>query len=141
MLDALIAEAVKTRAATEAEIIATLIDGYPDGAGKDVYIKLYEGIYGRKLTEQAAEAWVEKAGRRWTEAETYALGNKLGVNWSKISRWEWYAVMNMMYSVYNGIGDRIEVDEDFYARLAECFIRDEDAPEDKVYRYWREFVL
>lgn len=83
-----------------------------------------------------------QTGEHWSESETYAVGQKMGIDWSKVSRWDWYAVLNMMYSDYYrsaevfGMADKVE----FFAQLAKDFVSDVDSDSGKVYRYYISVV-
>lgn len=119
-----------------------------DDDRRELYRAIYEHAYGHKLNDRAAKQWVKSmavtdgsgagSGEHWSESETYAVGQKIGIDWNIVNRWEWYAVLNMMYSDYYktaehfGMADKPE----FFARLAKDFIHDKDASAGKVYRYY-----
>ncbi len=57
------------------------------------------------------------------------------------SPYEWYAVLNMVYSDYSGVAKKMNVNTlDFYVCMAKAFLDDPDAGEDKLARYY-EYVV
>lgn len=100
---------------------------------KHIKCKLYRYVYANHLSEELAEHWVNKMknedgtiGGHWTLAETEAN------NPYKHHKFDWYATLNMMYSDYY---DAKFTTED-YIHLANKFLADKDAPEDKLLEYY-----
>lgn len=114
----------------------------------DVYKSLYEKAYGHEITRELADTWVKSLevsdgsdrgnGMKWSYEATTEAGNKIGIDWREVTKCEWYVVMNMMYSDYYRSAKYAEKQNDamFFAHMAKDWIYDEDAPEDKLYRYY-----
>jgi len=94
------------------------------------YKELYEAAYGTVITKELAEAWVKSMaitdgserenGLKWTMEQTTEYGNKVGIDWNKHTKTDFYIVMNMMYSDNYRTGKAINMAEEpmFYARLS-----------------------
>lgn len=91
------------------------------------------------FTAADAEAWIAglvnddgSAGAHWDMAQTTAAAENIGVKFEHITREEWYAAMNSMYSDYSRVADKYGIGTaDFYADLAKAFLFDKDAPPPK----------
>lgn len=91
------------------------------------------------FTAADAEAWTAglvnddgSTGAHWDVAQTTAVAESIGVNFEHITREEWYAAMNSMYSDYSRVADKYGIGTaDFYADLAKAFLFDKDAPPPK----------
>lgn len=117
------------------------------------YKYLYEDAYGHKLSKDIAEDWVRSMavpdgsvgenGQKWSMDSTTEHGNKLNIDWSRHNKIDFYVVMNMMYSDYYKTAKALGMQEDsmFFARLAKDWLCDEDAHENKLYRYYFEVVV
>lgn len=69
---------------------------------------------------------------KWTVAETTQVANSSGIKFDKFNEYDWNYVMNMIYSDYVSIlGSNVSS----YAKMAEKFLMDKDAPEGKALRY------
>lgn len=82
------------------------------------------------LTEQEAKEWVHHMrpiGEKWRVDETTS---HLPPN---VDKYEWYAVMNMMYNDYK---DAVPESVDHFKKLSIAWFDDVDAPECKTYRYY-----
>ena len=98
-----------------------------------------------ELTRADAEAWMDNMenedgtfGAHWDVAQTKAYMEPRGLS---CEAWKWAAVMNMMYSDYCKAARKNSADRpEFYADLAEAFLLDRDAPEDKAGRYYHSIV-
>lgn len=102
----------------------------------EVECSLYEMAYGKTLSLEMAEKWVNNMTPRakWSKAETDRVLDEYGLTLDPIS---FYVVMNMMYSDYGkSIGDNLEM----YIKLARDFLKDDDAKENKLYCYWKNIV-
>lgn len=94
-----------------------------------------------KLTRADALAWVQNMdnadgtqGAHWTMEQTSPYKDTRNVS---VPDWEWYAVMNMMYSDYSKAAQKNGVCRpEFFADMAAAFLADRDAPEDKAGRYY-----
>lgn len=103
---------------------------------EDIECKMYELVYGERLTLEMAEEWVRnmKPMGKWTKEETDELISKKGLNIDNIN---FYVTMNMMYSDYcKVIGEDIEK----YIEMSLDFLEDIDAKPNKLYRYHKYIV-
>lgn len=98
----------------------------------EIEYKLYCIAYGKHLTEEVAKSWVHSMkhkdgtiGEHWTIEQTSQYSGKHDKN-------DWYAAMNMMYSDYCNP----KFDNNIYIELANDYLNDPDAPEDKLLRYY-----
>ena len=97
------------------------------------------------MTEQDAKAWAARmdnadgtTGAHWTMEETTAVGDSIGIEWSRVSKCSWWVAMCMMYSDYGPVAERYGVaTAEFFADLARAFLFDKDGPgpEDKLSAY------
>lgn len=116
-----------------ADAICMIKENHPEMYEK-YKIELYEMAYGRKISEEMAEAWVKEmqpVGIHWTMEETTNAMQSLGYNFDKI---DYYVVANMMYNDYF---DLVREDETLALKLAKDWLSDEDAKQDKLYCYWK----
>ncbi len=103
-----------------------------------------------RLTACEADNWVNcmvmpngSKGAKWDMATTTAVAKQHGVKFEHITEYEWYAVLNMMYSDYYDQAKTGKPDEvPHYVKLAKDFLFDEDGkkPHEKVYCYWKYVV-
>lgn len=97
-------------------------------------LKLYKLAYGEKLNRDLAEDIVSKMrpyGLRWTLEEVRELQNRYG--FKDINATDMFVVINSAYNDYRDIfGDNVEM----YLKYAVDFIKDEDAGEGKVFKYF-----
>lgn len=116
------------------------------------YKDLYESAYGETITPDTLVDWVKcmavtdgsdrENGQKWSVEQCTEIGNKLNVDWNKWSKYEWYAVMNMMYSdcYRTAKAFNLESDPMFYGRLAKDWLCDEDSGENKLYNYYFDVI-
>ena len=97
-----------------------------------------------KFTPEKAEKWLVSMqnedgskGGHWSLEAT----NKFKPESLDITDWEWECAMNMMYSDYYSVAvaHGINVPE-FYADLAEAFLKDKDARKNKIAAYYNCIV-
>lgn len=100
---------------------------------EDIECKMYELVYGEKLTLTMAENWVKdmKPMAKWTKEETDNVISKKDLDVNDI---DFYACMNMMYSDY---GKTFGEDVEKYIDMSLDFLNDPDAKENKLYRYYK----
>ena len=94
----------------------------------------------REFTEADAKEWVAHMNppARWSMEQTTAVMRQRGYNHKPCVFW---AVMNAMASDYGKTMAKYGADKpEVWADLADDFIEDSDAVEDKVGRYWRDIV-
>lgn len=96
----------------------------------------------QNLSEALAKEWVSRMknsdgtqGGKWSKSETDVAARNLNINFQNTSYndWEWYAVMNMIYSDY--FSQELELKN--YMEMAKQFIEDKDAAEGKTYLYYK----
>lgn len=114
-----------------------------------LFMDLYREKYGDTLNREIAESLVSefavtdgsdrKTGEHWTYEEAKALGDKIGVNWEKVSKCEYYTILNMMYSDYGKTIKKHGLPETFFGELANDWFMDADGEEDKTFRYFIHF--
>lgn len=75
-------------------------------------------------------------GEKWTIEEAESLGIKSGVNFEFISKYEWYLILNMMYSDYYIVSKMYNLESDFFINLAISWFNDVDAKENKTFNYF-----
>lgn len=74
-------------------------------------------------------------GTHFAIEETDHLAQRIGMSFStnNYNRWDWYYVLNMVYSDYYG---HVPNDMASYVNIAKAFIEDKDAAPGKAYRYY-----
>lgn len=100
------------------------------------------------LTEQEAEVWIQNLenddprrpnGPMWTEQECISAADSAGVDRHGIPDYIFWAAMNMEWSDGWAVARDYGIDQSqYYARLAERFLRDKDGPGpvQKIARYY-----
>ena len=104
----------------------------------------------QKMTREMAEDWVnsmegsdpaKQHGGKWTTEQIKPIAQKYGVPTEGERFWEFYAVMNAMYSDYYPVAKKYNVlTPDFFADLSMAFINDKDAVENKAAMYYECIV-
>lgn len=119
------------------------------GAHPDLYEELVESFYVSVYGEHLCESTAMKAvgamknldgttGAHWSLAETDSVAKQYGIAWTSYNRYDWYYVLNMMYSDYYKLfGSSTET----YIKLAKAWLDDPDVDEGKAYRYYKKVVL
>lgn len=106
----------------------------------DVIHELHELVNGAYFDEPMAVWAVSKmenedgtVGGHWSETDTTSVAASEGIVFDKFNKWDWYYVLNMIYSdYYNVVGG----DTSMYIKLARTFLMDRDAPEGKAFKYF-----
>lgn len=75
-------------------------------------------------------------GEKWTIEEAKKEGIKAGVNFESISIYDWYLVLNMMYSDYYSVYTQYDLELDFFIKLAISWFNDVDAKENKTFNFF-----
>lgn len=109
----------------------------------------YERGYGNGsmyggMSREMADSWMHdlenedgSRGAHWSYDQTTNLLTQKKYDCDPI---EFYAAMNMLYSDYYKVAKKFNVNNtEFYADLAEAFLCDKDAADDKITRYY-EYV-
>lgn len=118
------------------ELLYNLKDNYHD-LYEEYKEELYELAYGKKINREMGMKWVDEmkpVGEHWTIEQTTDAMTNLGYTFDEV---DFYIVANMMYNDYN---DLVKEDEELALRLANDWLNDEDAKEDKLYCYWKNIV-
>ena len=93
------------------------------------------------LTRDEAEEWCDSmknadgtTGPHWSYDQATQLMTQRNLTCNPVDFW---ATLCMMYSDYCKVARAYSADNpNFYADLAAAFLRDDDAVEDKLVRYW-----
>lgn len=90
----------------------------------------------RKLSDRWVEAMQEESGKElWPREITKQIAKKNGMEF--LDENEFFAVFNAMYTDFCEVAKKWDVDKpDFYADLAEAFIEDDDAVDEKIAAYY-----
>ena len=115
-----------------------------EGAHSDIYWEVIHDIHklvnGAHFDEMMA-VWAVSSlsnedgttGSHWSKAETDQAGSSEGFSYVDFNQWDWYYVLNMIYSdYYNVVGSN----NSMYIALAKAWIMDRDAPVGKAFLYW-----
>ena len=112
---------------------------YNEEKAKKYKMCLYKMAYGEVLSEEMAEEIVEKMypdGLHWTKEQTTAVKNQYG--FADIRDIDFWVVMN---SAYNDYKDLFKDNVEMYAKYSYAFIKDPDAKENKVFRYFTKIPM
>lgn len=99
---------------------------------------LYESVYGKVISEEMAENWVEDMKPyhlHWTKEQTDNVMKQYAPGLKPL---DWYVVLNMMYNDYRDVLGTDDVD--LYAKLAKGWLTDRDAKDSKLYCYYKNIV-
>lgn len=113
-----------------------IIKDYDEKCYKEFEMKLYKMAYGNHLNKSMAQDIVNKMrpyGMRWNMEETESLQRQRGIE--DIPKADFFVVIN---SAYNDYKDIFGEDLEGYIRFTIDFIKDEDAKEGKVFKYFVE---
>lgn len=114
-------------------------------------VSMERGRGGRhKLTREMAEDWVaglegsdpaKQSGGKWTMEQVKPIAQKYGVPTEGERFYEFWAVMNALYSDYYAVAKKYNtLSADFFADMAMAFISDKDAVENKSMMYYECIV-
>ena len=118
------------------ELIDELKESHPEEY-REYKEELYELAYGKKISEEIGKEWVKDmkpVGEHWSMEATTGAKESLGYNVGDI---DFYVVANMMYNDYN---DLTSENEELALKLANDWLHDEDAKENKLYCYWKHII-
>lgn len=117
------------------EIMCKMIDKLKmndHDAYKEIEYNLYTIINGYHLNEELAKQWVaDMVNKDGTHGEHWSIDQTQQYN-DRHNKYEWYAIMNMMYSDYHN--PKFNVTD--YAEMAKNWFNDPDAHEGKTLRYY-----
>lgn len=105
----------------------------------------------RQMTREMAMEWVDGMenadpskphGGKWTPEQVKAHAAKMGFPTEGAEFWEFFAVMNAMYSDYFEAAKRFNLqgNPEFFAELAKAWLNDKDAVENKAAMYYECIV-
>ena len=110
----------------------------------DVMHELHIKINGPHFDEKTATYAVSMmqngdgtVGEHWTFAQTDEVAKSTGIVFDRFNNWDFYFVLNMMYSDYYSL---FSLNTDTYISLAKAYLMDIDVSEGKAYKYW-SFVV
>lgn len=105
---------------------------------------------GHPLSKEEAMKWVHgmhgedpavTMGGKWDMEQMKSVAIKYGVPTEGERFWEFWAVMNSLYSDYYGVAAKYgTLNPDFFADMAMAFINDRDAVKGKTARYYECIV-
>lgn len=123
-------------------ILADKIDS--EGTKAEIFEELYADVYGSHLCDNFCVEMVEQmkhgeeCGQKWTLEETNAAARKVDITFSgkeeDYTEREFWAAMHMMYYDYATVlaESHVEADTVLFAKLADAYLADEDAPAGKL---------
>lgn len=120
------------------DLICDLKQDNPD-LYKEYKNELYEMAYGYVLNQEMAEEIVKNMkpyGMKWTIEQTSEVKRDYGID-DSIRKIDFFVVMN---SAYNDFHNLFDEDISKYVEYTKSFIKDEDAVEDKVYKYFTKIA-
>jgi len=110
----------------------------------------YEGGESEGFSRYTAEKWVkgmepedrqQPRGGKWTPEMIRPIAQKYGISPESDRFWEFYAVMNAIYSDTSMIAREYGITTpDYYAKLAKAWLEDRDAVPNKAEMYYRYVV-
>lgn len=77
-------------------------------------------------------------GEHWDHEQTTNVARNNGIKFDTYNSWDWYYVMNMLYSDMCKIFGK---DAGAYTKAAEAWLEDEDVAEGKAFRYYAKVVM
>lgn len=118
--------------------VIEIVFNYNEEKGKEYELKLYRMAWGDVLSKQMAEEIISKMQpyhMRWSLEETRNIQNDYDLD--NIRDIDFWVVMNSAYNDYRDLfNDNIEM----YVRYSRDFILDEDAKNNKVFKYFTQIV-
>ena len=129
------------------KIISEMADNEEKFTPMCIYRAVYSKAYGETVSKELAMMIVRQMavtdgservdGEKWNIENTTQVGNDIGIDWNKISKVDFYFVMNMVYSDFYNFATKLEFQDDakFYAYMAKDWLCDVDVPNKKLYKY------
>lgn len=123
------------------ELISMLSEGIEEDPAS-VYMDLYKKAYGHHLSRETASEWVESIGETWSLDKTTEVGNTMGVDWNKINKYEFYAIMNAFHDDFKKTAKKfgLEDNAEFFVGLVCDYFNDEDAHDKTVFDYYFNYA-
>lgn len=111
----------------------------------EIVLCAYELVYGEHFDEHLAKKAVSMMknvdgteGEHWDHEQTTNVARNNGIKFDTYNSWDWYYVMNMLYSDMCKIFGK---DAGAYTKAAEAWLEDEDVAEGKAFRYYAKVVM
>lgn len=111
----------------------------------EIVLCAYELVYGEHFDEHLAKKAASMMknvdgteGEHWDHEQTTNVARNNGIKFDTYNSWDWYYVMNMLYSDMCKIFGK---DAGAYAKAAEAWLEDEDVAEGKAFRYYAKVVM
>ena len=106
---------------------------------------LYKKAYGDSLSEEMCKRWVEDMygdSPVWTLSQTSSVAENLNISWNKMTKNEFWALMNAFYDDYYDHAKKYghESDPEYYASIVYSTFNDEDAHNKTPANYYFNFV-
>lgn len=106
----------------------------------DLYISLYGEHFNKENAMEAVSGMENEdgsMGEHWSLTETTRIANENRITFKDFNEFDWYYVLNMVYSDYCKI---FNDDLITYVKLAKAWLNDIDVPEGKAWRYYTQVV-
>lgn len=106
----------------------------------DLYVSLYGEHFNKENAMEAVSNMENEdgsMGEHWSITETTRVANDNRITFNGFNEYDWYYVLNMVYSDYCKI---FNDDNQTYIKLAKAWLNDIDVPEGKAWRYYTQVV-
>ena len=103
----------------------------------DIYILAHGPYFDEESAKYAVSCMINSdgtVGEHWPVVETTAVAIQNGVSFDSFTEYDWYYVLNMIYSDYSSVLVNAPATS---IALAKAWITDIDAPVGKAYKYWK----
>lgn len=112
----------------------------------DFLFNLYITVYGQHFCEELAKQAVSHMensdgshGEHYSFEDACNCAKRMGIDFKNYNEWDWYFVLNMMYSDNYSIYKQDDIST--FAKFAKVWLEDIDVPKGKAFRYWRYVVM
>lgn len=119
------------------KVMCEIKKAHPD-LYEEYWLEFYELNFGEHLNEHLARKWVESMksangeGEHFSKTDADNYAKQVGLTFDGYNDWDWYAILNMIWSDYSGIlGNNV----DSYVRMAKATIEDIDV-KNKAFKYY-----
>lgn len=98
--------------------------------------------YGRRFNQQVPEENMYGDSPVWTLSQTSSVAENLNISWNKMTKYEFWALMNAFYDDYYDHAKKYghESDPEYYASIVYSTFNDEDAHNKTPANYYFNFV-
>lgn len=122
-----------------------LIKALNEDLYNDIMICFYTEIHGEHFDESLAKRAVsqmqnadDSVGEHWSHEQTTSAAKSYGIKFDDYNSWDWYYVMNMLYSDMSML---LGKDTTSYVKAAEAWLDDKDVAPGKAFRYYTKVVM